>query len=328
VAQLGGLRALEAMPRRPCLIVLNYHRIANPDSCPYDRGVIDATPAQFDEQIGWLKRHYRITSLDEVCTLSTNPRELKRCLVLLSFDDGYRDGADVVLPILRSYGLRAVFFLPTALVGTSRVPWWDQIAFAIRRSTRDRICLRYPRDVEIPLSPGDRESAIRRVLRMYKEDATRDQGRFLAMVEDASGVELPKTAPERLFLDWSEAALLAREGMAVGSHSHSSELLAKGTAAQQLEECETSRDVLRSKLDLQPVAFAYPVGSRASFSPTTQHCLREAGYKVAFSYYGGVNTPRALQPFDLKRIPVDRDESMAEYRLRLALAAAMGTQIW
>jgi len=327
-SRLGVLHILEYLARRPCLVVLNYHRVADPESCLYDRGVIEATPAQFDEQMDYLKRRYHLVDLEEVCDYAEDPRRLRQCSVLVSFDDGYRDTHDVALPILKSHGVRAAFFLPTAFVGTTRVPWWDQIAFMVRWSSRDPIKLRYPDDVSISVSELGLELAIRRVLRIYKDDGTRDTVRFLSMLEDASGVEMPEAAHERLFVDWREVGSLAAAGMGLGSHSHTHELLAKGSAHDQLEECVVSRDLLRSKLGVEPKALAYPVGSRRSFSATTQRCLREAGYRVGFSYYGGVNTPHTLEPFDMKRIPLDRDESLSAFRLRAAIAGTTGMQAW
>jgi peptidoglycan/xylan/chitin deacetylase (PgdA/CDA1 family) len=299
-----------------------------PESCQYDRGVIEATPAQFDEQMGWLRRRFHVTELEEVRAYAKNPSLLRRCSVLVSFDDGYRDNVEVALPILTSHGLRAAFFLPTAFVDTTRLAWWDQIAFMVRQSSRDQIVLHYPREITFCVKELSRESTIQSILGLYKHEDTRDTERFLRDVEEACGVDLPSSAPERLFMDWTEAMQLARAGMGLGSHTHTHEVLAKGTRSQQLQELCTSRDLLREKVGVTPVALAYPVGSQASFSATTQACLREAGYELAFSYYGGVNTPDAIVPFDLKRLSLDHTESLSEYRLRTAFAGATAKALW
>jgi peptidoglycan/xylan/chitin deacetylase (PgdA/CDA1 family) len=115
--------------------------------------------------------------------------------------------------------------------------------------------------------------------------------------------------------------------MGIGSHTHRHELLAKLTPEEQLEECLRSRAVIKEKLGVTVDALAYPVGSRESFSEVTLRCLREAGYRTAFSYYGGVNVPPSVAPFDVARIPVDRS-SLPLYRLRVGLAAVTGRQIW
>jgi len=69
---------------------------------------------------------------------------------------------------------------------------------------------------------------------------------------------------------------------------------------------------------------AYPVGSRDSFSAITQTVVEKAGYAMAFSYYGGANVSGRLQPFDLRRIPVDPSMSLSRLRVQMAVAAGTG----
>jgi hypothetical protein len=103
-------------------------------------------------------------------------------------------------------------------------------------------------------------------------------------------------------------------------------VLAKLTADEQKRECELSRNLLQEKLSLPIEALAFPVGSRESFSETTLACVRAAGYQLAFSYYGGVNT-RGMDPFNILRMSVDH-MSVAQHRLRTAVAVATARRFW
>jgi len=80
-------------------------------------------------------------------------------------------------------------------------------------------------------------------------------------------------------------------------------------------------------LSLDVDALAFPVGSRESFSPITQDCLRQTGYRTAFSYYGGVNTPRSFRPLDVARVSLGRP-GLAYYRLRHAVATVTAQDLW
>ena len=55
---------------------------------------------------------------------------------LITFDDGYRDNFEVAAPILRERNVPATFFLPTAFLEAPRLPWWDQVAYAIKTDPR------------------------------------------------------------------------------------------------------------------------------------------------------------------------------------------------
>jgi hypothetical protein len=69
---------------------------------------------------------------------------------------------------------------------------------------------------------------------------------------------------------------------------------------------------------------AYPVGAKTAFSPATYTALQHAGYRAAFSYYGGLNAPGATDPYDIRRMRMDAATSLPLFRLRTAFAAASG----
>jgi peptidoglycan/xylan/chitin deacetylase (PgdA/CDA1 family) len=327
LAALTGItRALEVAARRPCIFIVNYHRVTNPETCPFDRAVIEATPEVFDQQMALLKRRYNVIGLDEVQSIVHGQTPLRHFHVMVTFDDGYRDTHDVALPILKSHGLPAAFFLTTGFIETNKVPWWDQLAFVVRTSTQRRIRLTYPRDIELNVDELGTEGTIHAVLRAYKHPDTKDVARFLSEVATACDVRLPDQSAERLFLSWAEARALAAAGMGIGSHTHTHELLAKLTREQQQDECLRSRDLLREHLGVAVDALAFPVGGRTAFSHVTKQCLRDTGYRTAFSYGGGVNRP-GMDPLDLKRTTVDR-MSLEQYRFRTAVAGAAAMQVW
>ena len=51
--------------------------------------------------------------------------------------------------------------------------------------------------------------------------------------------------------------------------------------------------------------FSYPVGGPNSFDFVTQKCLREAGVRYAFSYYGGFRRFRDWNNYDVRRVAVE-----------------------
>jgi len=151
-----------------------------------------------------------------------------------------------------------------------------------------------------------------------------DTERYLAMLEVACGVERLERADPPLFLDWNQAREMAAGGMSIGSHTHSHRILSKLSAAEQTEELAQSRDVLEREITRPVESLAIPVGLRNSFNSDTEQALSAARYRVAFSFYGGVNRLQDLQRFDIKRIGVDGDMSFARVRLRAAVAASTG----
>lgn len=325
-SRVGLLPLLERVGSRPGLAVLVYHRVMAVDGHRYDKAVIEATPEEFDAQMGMLKKRHAVLGPDELVDVIVNPRRLRHFRVAVTFDDGYRDNYDHAFPILKSHGLAAFFFVPTHYMDSRRLSWWDQVAYVIRRSGKPTLTIDYPQRVVVDVDPGNPDRAIQRVLRIYtRSDA--DLARFLAAVEEACEQRVPDEAEDRQFMSWAEAMEMSRAGMAIGSHTHSHSILAPLTAEEQRAEFRQSRAQLEAR-NLAADVLAYPVGSPTTFSATTVTCAKEEGYRVAFSNYGGVNLPDTMNPFDVRRLNMSVDETARQLRLRLALSRVARRAAW
>lgn len=318
-ATVGLTRMLEALSQRPALVVLNFHRVGDPARTPYDPDVFSASVDGFDEQVRQLKKRYGIVSLAEAAELVSGRARPRGLAVLLTFDDGYLDNHVNAFPVLRSHSVPATFFLVTSHVGTSKLSYWDQIAYTVRQSRSDVIRLGAPYGLEINLRQIDRLAATRQVLRLFKSPRVEDQDHFLAALTGACDIGLPDI-PERLWLSWDEAAEMLRDGMDIGSHTHSHRILAKLPLGEQLDELTTSRRILEEKLGMKVLACAYPDGQRAAFNADTFEAMQQAGYKLGFTFYGGTNSLPAANPFNVVRTSVDHDMNASRVRLRVALA--------
>lgn len=324
----GLLAVVERLPSRPLLAVLVYHRILRREDADYNPNVIEATPEQFDEQVAMLKRRHHVVEPLEMLELVENPSKLRHLSVALTFDDGYHDSYDYAFPILRSHGLRATFFLPTAFVGTDRLAWWDQIAWVLRHTKRTTLELTYPRALTIRLAGSTFEESTREVLRLVKGDAV-DMPRFLRALADAAAIDVPAAAARPQFLSWEHAHEMERAGMMIASHTHTHRILAQLPPDEQEHECARARDVLRANKLGGHDCLAYPVGERGSFDEASQAIARRAGYRFGFSNYGGVNEPGRMSAYDIRRCAIGSSpDAGRQLRVRLAFAGLAAREPW
>ena len=323
---LGLTRLLEKVPRRPSLLILNYHRIGDPATTPFDSGVFSCKAHDLERHILYLHRRFRIVGLPEAIDLLDGRTPLRRPTVLLSFDDGYLDNYQLAFPLLARYGVPAAFFLPTAFVGTGVIPWWDAIASLIKRSPKTSIELTLPSRRTFRLTPPHREHTIRDVLNIYKSASALDADRLLAELETACDVSLPSTheSPARNFLNWNEAREMQAAGMHFGSHSHTHSILSKLPLTNQIEELRLSREILERELGRPVDTFAYPVGDRSSFNADTLRALSETGYRYALSFVSGVNRPGSVERYNVLRAGIFAG-SLSLFRLRSSVKTLFPT---
>jgi len=321
----GASFLLSQLPARDSLLVLNYHRIGNPEDDLFDPGVFSATAEQFDDQVSYLKREGLLVTLDEALSFVSGgtKEKTRRCRVLITFDDGYLDNYETAFPILRSHGAQGVFFLATSMVGSCHVPWWDHIANLMRTARRRRFSLSYPSELVVDIDGNGLIESLRTVLKLYKRPENSDPARFIReLAEKSEGGEPPRTS--RRFLNWDEAREMLRGGMAIGSHTHSHPILSQLEPDRQYEDLFKSREILKGQLGTEPDALAYPVGLRTSFTRQTETLARDAGYRAAFSFYGGINVPGKTSLFDLKRIGT-RGQSQSRFQVQAAVCRSTGS---
>lgn len=301
----GASFVIGKLPAYDSLLVLNYHRIGNAEEDPFDPELVNATADEFDEQIAYLKRHVSLITLDEaIAFVEGSAREARRRFrVLITFDDGYLDNYTLAFPVLRSHSVPAAFFLSTGIVGSCHIPWWDHVAYVMKSARQRRFTLHYPGELDVEIDARGIRKSVEDVLMLYKSPRNTDPARFLAEVKEAAKGDDPPQSLRR-FLNWEEAREMLAGGMAIGSHTHSHPVLSQLTPAQQGEELTRSRQLLKTHLDIHADALAYPVGFPDSFSHETRKCAEDAGYRVAFSYYGGINVPGNIPRYDVKRISV------------------------
>ncbi len=303
----GLNRFLELLPTKPLLLALNYHRIGDPEQTPYDPGVFSATADELYEQVRFLKRRFHIATLDEGLDIIEGA-PLRRTAILLTFDDGYRDNYETAFPILSAEGVQAAFFLPTSFVGTNHVPLWDQVAFIVKRCRKATFRLGCAPLREFDVAADGKPRVIEQVLGLYKNAGQADDEGFIAMLEEACDSPRPEGS-ERVFIDWSEAGAMLKGGMAIESHTHSHPPLSQVAGAALAGELTVSKRILEERLGRTVRFLAYPFGLPETISPEVFDAARQAGYRAAFSFYGGVNPPGKIERFNVRREAVCRAEA-------------------
>lgn len=313
------MRARSRLPRT--LSVLTYHSIADAAKPGFDDGVVDATPAQFEAQLAFVARHFSVVGIDDLARAVTGGATLPRNPLLITFDDGYLTCYTTALPLLRRFGLKATFFIATDYVQNRRLYWWDRINYLLHHSTRGRIGLRYPGDLELDLAGG---SACRQLIDLVKTTRGLDVERFLDELTEATGVrwtrELERELAAEMIMTWDQVRALRAAGMDVQSHTRRHRVLQTLSATELRDELSGSRDDLEAQLDEPITAVAYPVGREIAHIPEIRDAVRDAGYAIGFSNATGVNYRlRDIDPFGIRRLAVDRDASHAMFCGSLAV---------
>jgi peptidoglycan/xylan/chitin deacetylase (PgdA/CDA1 family) len=328
----GALRAVMHMrrlaPIPSTIAILTYHHVAaEDDAYRFDRGVADATPEQFRRQMELVCRYATPIGIDELVR-ALDGAPLPKNPVMVTFDDGYRSCHDVALPILKSVGLPATFFIATSFISDRRIYWWDRIAHALFRTKVLYAKLAYPEELDLTTKDP---SAMDKLVDFVKNMPSLDLPRMIAELEQALQVECSPDEEKRyageLVMTWDHIRALAKAGMDVESHSRQHRVLQTLAPDVLREELEGSKRDLERELGRPVRALAYPVGRRIAHLAAIREAVAAAGYRVGFTNASGAtriwpSTLGRLMPtdrFDIHRLSTDRAMSDAMYFTQIAV---------
>jgi len=300
----SGLRALLGRAIEwSGVLVLNYHRVGNGKESPFDRGLWSADAESFTDQIRFCKSHLDVITPDGIPRAVANGSG--RC-ALITFDDGYRDNYETAFPILKAEGVPATFFIATGFVDAPQVPWWDEIAWMVRTSRKSRVRLSDWIPAPVSFDEPDREGAVRTFLRAYKAMPAESTDRYLDALAAATGSgRCGEDVGNQFWMNWDMLRKMKSAGMTVAGHSVTHPILARAPRERQRSEIFGCAARLAEEMGEPMRYFSYPVGGPKSFNSVTQDCLREAGVRYAFSYYGGFRRFGDWNNYDVRRVAVE-----------------------
>lgn len=245
--------------------------------------------------------------------------------VVLTFDDGFRDHYDNVLPELRDRGLWGIFYVPVGMYATGKLldvhrthvllgTFGGQVIidaleasisedmldathvaeFHTRpysRQTNDEATTLAKRTLNYFISYDHREAALDRLMEHFVVDEA-------ALVGD-------------YYMTNAQIRELQDAGMIVGSHSCSHPLFSKLDEAAQRWEIEESFRYLDDVTGTLTVrSFCYPYGGFHSFNDVTERILDDVGCRFAFnveqrdiSPSDVLKRPQALPRYDCNQFP-------------------------
>lgn len=297
--------------RTNLLRTLTYHRVAEPGSSgKLDPTILSATPDVFQKQMEFLSRRYNVLSLTELHESISNGEPLPPKSVLITFDDAYRDFAEIAWPILKQLGIPATLFVPTAYPDEpERSFWWDRL-FQNLYAADETFELKTDHESFLLDSLPQKMDVFRKLTEVVKSLPNADALAFV----DSICEQLGNLPVENHVLGWNELSALATDGVTLGAHTRTHPLMNRLTLDEARQEAvESQRDLERHIGPLLPV-FAYPAGG---VSDDVSAILKEEGFQLAFTTSRGINDLNSADLLQLKRINIGRRTSQSLLRAQL-----------
>ena len=287
IGALGGAALFEALaPHRAR--VLFYHGVSKE---PLVHPVVQANQITFDafrRQIDYFAKRFRFLTPDEFSERFAS-KTLGSKDLLLTFDDGYVNTAEVVAPYLFEKKIPFLVFMSPHLTETGgRIPSYyafvaaydPALAALDLETTQERLPL------------GTEEERFSAAMRLLEHIRALDETKLATLLDELNSVMSSDSREEsweryssEALMTWSQAESLAREGAVLGSHCFGHTILHAGQSDSEVDrQLESSRAAIAEHIGACDY-MSYPNGSREYVSPYAE---RRAGelYKTCFGVTG------------------------------------------
>lgn len=297
--------------------VLIYHRVRDMELDPQS---LAAHPERFEQQIQELKNRFAIIPLQEIVKRISAGESLENTIAV-TFDDGYADNLYHAKPILEKYRAPATFFITTAMIGSSREFWWDELEriFLVKKTSLKPLSIKIA-DREYTWDIYDRNIArevyyeMHRLLKyLPREKRERIMDELFSWVE----VDRNKGRESNRVLNRQEVLQLAGgDFVEIGSHTLTHPVLSVETQENQWQEINDSRGHLEQITGRKIASFSYPFGQKSDITPETVRMVKQSGYNCGISNIQGNIDDRT----DCFMIPrrIIRNWEITEFRQNLA----------
>ncbi len=297
--------------------VLMFHNVGSPEETDYLPDHMKVSEAKLRRLLRSLQRAgYRTLTVQQMVDEFEAGR-VPGDAVVLTFDDGYRDNHDLLLPILQEMGATATIYVQTGPM-KGRLNWLHHYFWALHRVGSHELAERIAQQVDRQhlkadlrsLPPGDEaaEYAMKRLLKY--EITAEDRDTILARIfEDLGGTD--GELASSVYLGPEECRTLDKAGVEIGAHTVNHLVLSSLDATQQRLEIEGSLRDLESWLGHGIASFAFPYGRAWDYDDETLGILRELGFRSATTAMPGLNDAQT-PVLELKRIAVNEDSDLAE----------------
>jgi peptidoglycan/xylan/chitin deacetylase (PgdA/CDA1 family) len=287
--------------------------------------VYHGVPRENDRMIGrdleshviFLRRHFQLISWRQ---LEDRRLRHERIQVLLTFDDGLRNNAEVVAPILRRHRVPAIFFVCSRHTRPGQYLWFSYLRMLERHFPWSGFNFR---GEYMDMNPAQREKTIRRLREVLLAMTPHPFAMYEAIENELPLLEEITTEAERhehcAGMTEDQIAELASDSLfSIGAHTIDHPFPTKCASGEAERQIRLNKEWIERITGRTCDTLAYPI---ADYDEGVLQVCHDLGFRQAFSVERKIQGPPELQ---IPRVGI-YFPSLAELGLKIRWATLLNS---
>lgn len=260
-----GLFPVRLLQHAPAArLLLPYHHLVSDGEVPHIQHLYPFKGTRaFEADLDYLLKNFTPVTVQQVIAAINGNGTLPPRSFLITFDDGLREVADTIAPMLLKKGVPAVFFLNNAFLDNRSLFYKFKVSLLVGALKKDEYSQAVldragellqeavPSAQPAPISKETLISVIKKIT--YTNRHLADDLAALLNISFDNYLEQKKP-----FLSLSQVAQLVQQGFAVGGHSIDHPYYRELSLEEQVRQTRESVDFLTERFQLDYRVFAFP----------------------------------------------------------------------
>ncbi|WP_342749931.1 polysaccharide deacetylase family protein [Brucella pituitosa] len=230
-----------------------------------------------------------------------------RKFVAFTFDDGYRNNAEIAAPIFRKFGIPYTVFPTTGFIDRTHTIWWETAEALLTNTPQIRFDFGRGLETIRTETVAQKYAAFDR-LTAFVRNGQEDEAvrRIDELAISQCGID-PRAIVDELVMDYVQLCALAADPLVhIGGHTITHVNLRRVNKERLAYEIDGSTAAIERCVGYRPKSFSYPYGWCSAVGEREIEMTAKAGFQVAVTTQPAVlQRSDALRPTAMKRISLN-----------------------
>ena len=241
--QIGRVVPVKKLFRRTAPAFLPFYHVVSNKKLPHILNYHYRTISDFEKELDFFLKHFKPVLLNELMKSGKSSSKIFH----LSFDDGLRECAEIIAPVLQRKGIPATFFINPGFVDNKQL-FHKYKASLILSELQNKPNKAAEKVLQENNLPGHK---------LLQADYS--QIAVLDSIAEEAGIDFEKFLREyKPYLTVEQTKKLAEDGFSIGAHSFDHPEFWKISEQEQLEQIRKSMDWISANIPQKIKSFAFP----------------------------------------------------------------------